>query len=537
MGSVYVGVDERLERQVAVKAIRPERRLDQRRPRPVPARGPDAVAARAPEHLPALRVRRKRRRATSWCSSWSRARTSRAIARERSCRDAQLAHRRRQVADGPRRRPRAQRRPPRPQAGQRHGHRRRDGQGARLRPRAHRRGRQPGASRPSRARQRAGRLPAATASGPLRSSARSLGTPRYMSPEQARGEPVTAASDMYSFGLLLQELFTGTPPLPPDLPREVLLQRAMWGETEPSAGIEPRLRTLVDALKSLKPGDRPGRGGGAGRLRWIADTPRRRLRRLTAAAVAAIVVAAPPSCRRWASSGARRAQARAEASEASGAQGAGAGRGGQLLSHDDAVERRSPRGWGTTSRSPTCSTRRPPPWASPRRRRRHPRRRARHARRHLPRPRRPAEGSAVARAGARVPPRQRGAGRPRDARDQAPARRPACRPHPLGRGRADPRRDGRARGARVLGDAHPDTLETMVQLALALRARPQVRGGGGAARRGARRAAAGRSGERDPATLRAQHALARVHFDLDRFAEAEALLRDCLATSRDRSRA
>ena len=36
-----------------------------------------------------------------------------------------------------------------------------------------------------------------------------IGTPRYMSPEQVRGEPASPASDIFSLGLVLYAILTG----------------------------------------------------------------------------------------------------------------------------------------------------------------------------------------------------------------------------------------------------------------------------------------------------------------------------------------
>jgi serine/threonine-protein kinase len=114
-----------------------------------------------------------------------------------------------------------------------------------------------------------------------------VGTAACMSPEQARGEPVTTAGDVYSFGLLLQELFTGAPPYPQDLPLHLLIIKAQEGETLPAAGIDGDLASLIQRMKALAPAERPTAVEVLHRLAWIRDRPKRRLR---AAAIACAVL-------------------------------------------------------------------------------------------------------------------------------------------------------------------------------------------------------------------------------------------------------
>ena len=107
-----------------------------------------------------------------------------------------------------------------------------------------------------------------------------MGTLGYMSPEQARGEVATAASDMYSFGLLIQELFTGRPPFVPEQDAVAQLEKARLGETVPVSGLDPDLTALIDRLKSPELSSRPSAQDAVSRLAWIRQKPIRRRNKL-----------------------------------------------------------------------------------------------------------------------------------------------------------------------------------------------------------------------------------------------------------------
>jgi tetratricopeptide (TPR) repeat protein len=118
-----------------------------------------------------------------------------------------------------------------------------------------------------------------------------VGTPGSMSPEQAVGKTATPASDMYSFGLLIQQLFTERDPHPLDLTAPQLMMRAAAGISEPMAGQPRDITSLVDRLKSMAPADRPTAIETLAILKRIVDTPRRRLRFAALAIVLVLVIA------------------------------------------------------------------------------------------------------------------------------------------------------------------------------------------------------------------------------------------------------
>ncbi|HEX8959032.1 MAG TPA: protein kinase, partial [Solirubrobacterales bacterium] len=74
-----------------------------------------------------------------------------------------------------------------------------------------------------------------------------MGTPHYLSPEQAQGLDVTAVSDLYSIGVILYEALTGRVPFEADSAVAIAMKQVSHTPQRPSS-INPEVSPALDAV-------------------------------------------------------------------------------------------------------------------------------------------------------------------------------------------------------------------------------------------------------------------------------------------------
>jgi serine/threonine protein kinase len=94
----------------------------------------------------------------------------------------------------------------------------------------------------------------------LTSPGMAMGTPEYMSPEQAAGRAADARCDVYALGAIMYEMVTGIPPYSGDNFMEILTKKATQDPLPPSmqrAELPGAVSDLVMAAMARNPDDRP----------------------------------------------------------------------------------------------------------------------------------------------------------------------------------------------------------------------------------------------------------------------------------------
>jgi serine/threonine-protein kinase len=104
----------------------------------------------------------------------------------------------------------------------------------------------------------------------LTGSGQLMGTPEYMSPEQARGGRVGYASDVYALGCVVFEMFTGRPPFRADTPLNTLYMHVHDPAPLAQSALPPGVEGVLRRPLAKDPADRPTAAAFAEALRQAA---------------------------------------------------------------------------------------------------------------------------------------------------------------------------------------------------------------------------------------------------------------------------